>query len=59
MPDDLTTPMFNAMDQPCYDQQRKAGSPIVGPKNLAGFESIIRERVINILEDLPVGERFN
>ena len=59
MPADFTTPMFIAMDQPRHDEQRKAVSPIVGPKNLGGFERIIRERVINILDDLPVGETFN
>ena len=59
MPADFTTPMFIAMDQPRHDEQRKAVSPIVGPKNLGAFESIIRERVITILDDLPVGETFN
>ena len=59
MPADFETPMFIAMDQPKHDVQRKAVSPVVGPKNLAGFESIIRERVCNILDSLPKGETFN
>ncbi len=59
MPADFTTPMFIAMDQPRHDEQRKAVSPVVGPRSLGGFETIIRERVINILDNLPVGETFN
>ena len=59
MASDFETPMFIAMDQPKHDVQRKAVSPVVGPKNLAGFESIIRERVGNILDSLPIGETFN
>ncbi len=59
MPADFATPMFIAMDQPKHDVQRKAVSPVVGPRNLAGFESLIRERVSNILDNLPVGESFN
>ncbi|MEM7099723.1 MAG: cytochrome P450 [Pseudomonadota bacterium] len=59
MASDFETPMFIAMDQPKHDIQRKAVSPVVGPKNLAGFESVIRERVGKILDSLPVGETFN
>lgn len=59
MPDDFKTPMFIAMDQPRHDEQRKVVSPVVGPRNLAGFESLIRERVGRILDGLPVGETFN
>ena len=59
LPDDFQTPMFIAQDQPIHDVQRRAVSPVVGPRNLAGFESIIRERVCTILDSLPVGETFN
>ena len=58
-PADFETPMFIAMDQPKHDIQRKAVSPVVGPKNLAGFEAVIRQRVGKILDSLPVGETFN
>ena len=34
-------------------------APTVAPKNLAELEPLIRERVIDILEHLPVGETFN
>jgi cytochrome P450 len=59
MPNDFKTPMFIAMDPPKHDVQRKTVSPVVGPKNLAGFESIIRERVGKVLDGLPVDETFN
>jgi cytochrome P450 len=32
---------------------------VVAPKNLSGLESLIRQRVGNILDELPVGETFN
>ncbi|MEM7078674.1 MAG: cytochrome P450 [Pseudomonadota bacterium] len=59
MPADFNTEMFIAMDQPRHDEQRKTVSPVVGPRNLAGFESIIRSRAGQILDALPVGETFD
>lgn len=50
---------FIGMDEPEHGKQRKAVSPTVAPKNLAEFEPLIRERAIDILENLPVGETFN
>ena len=50
---------FIAMDPPKHDEQRKAVSPVVAPRNLAQMESIIRERAGRILDSLPVGETFN
>lgn len=52
-------PMFIAMDQPKHDAQRKVVSPVVAPMNLKLLEGTIRQRVVNILESLPVGEPFN
>ncbi len=57
--EDFTLPMFIAMDPPKHDDQRKVVSPVVGPRNLAALEPIIRQRVCSILDDLPVGETFN
>jgi cytochrome P450 len=51
-------PMFIAMDRPRHDEQRKVVSPVTGPANLRNFEPIIRERTIDVLEHLPVGETF-
>ena len=50
---------FIAMDEPEHMQQRKAVAPTVQPRNLAELEPVIRERAIDILENLPVGETFN
>ena len=50
---------FIAMDEPEHHKQRSAVSPTVAPRNLAELEPLIRERVIDILEHLPVGETFN
>ncbi|NJN52752.1 MAG: cytochrome P450 [Gammaproteobacteria bacterium] len=50
---------FIAMDEPRHGAQRKAVTPSVAPANLANLEPIIRQRVVDILEHLPVGEPFN
>lgn len=50
---------FIQLDQPKHMPQRLAVAPTVAPKNLAELEPIIRERAIDILENLPVGETFN
>jgi cytochrome P450 len=50
---------FIAMDQPKHDVQRATVSPVVAPPNLAKMESLIRERVIEILDGLPIGKEFN
>jgi cytochrome P450 len=52
-------PMFIAMDRPKHDEQRKVVAPVVGAQNLRNFEPIIRERTIDVLEHLPIGESFN
>ncbi|MDA1074528.1 MAG: cytochrome P450 [Proteobacteria bacterium] len=50
---------FIAMDNPEHATQRKAVAPVAGPRNLAALAPNIRERVIGILDSLPVGETFN
>ncbi len=50
---------FIAMDDPGHAQQRKAVAPVAGPRNLAALAPTIRERVVAILDGLPVGETFN
>jgi|TARA_B100000315_G_scaffold247536_1_gene276335 cytochrome P450 len=50
---------FISMDEPEHMPQRMAVAPTVAPKNLAQLEPMIRERVIDILENLPIGETFN
>jgi len=50
---------FIAMDPPKHDVQRKAVTPAVSPTALMGLEPLIRQRVANVLDSLPVGETFN
>ena len=51
--------MFIAMDPPKHDRQRAAVQGVVAPKNLREMETLIRSRVREVLDDLPVGEPFN
>ncbi len=55
----LNLPMFIGMDNPVHNDQRKTVSPIVGPSSLARMAPVIRQRVQEILDNLPVGETFN
>ena len=59
IPDDLPVEMFSAMDPPKHDIQRRAVQPVVAPQNLAAMEGLIRGRVKEILDSLPVGETFD
>jgi cytochrome P450 len=57
--EDFTLPMFIAMDPPKHDVQRKTVSPIVSPANLHELEPLIRERICNTLDNLPIGQPFD
>ncbi len=57
--DTFPLPMFIAMDRPKHDEQRSVVSPVTGAENLRHFEPIIRERTIDVLDQLPVGETFD
>ena len=57
--EDFTLPMFIAMDPPKHDVQRKTVSPIVSPQNLHLLEPLIRSRIQNTLDNLPIGEPFD
>ncbi len=57
--DELQLEMFIAMDPPKHDKQRQAVQHVVAPANLAELESVIRQRVSSILDELPIGETFN
>jgi cytochrome P450 len=57
--EDMPVEMFIAMDPPKHDIQRRAVQPVVAPQNLAQMEALIRSRVVEILENLPVGETFD
>ena len=57
--DDLPLELFIAMDPPKHDLQRAAVQGVVAPSNLAKMESLIRSRVEEILDNLPIGSPFN
>lgn len=58
-PEGMETPMFIAMDGDRHVVQRKTVSPAVAPSQLSEIEALIRQRVCNILDSLPVGEEIN
>ncbi|MEH6634441.1 MAG: cytochrome P450 [Halioglobus sp.] len=57
--EDLPITQFISMDPPKHDVQRRAVQSVVAPQNLSDMEGLIRSRVIEILDALPVGETFN
>ncbi len=57
--EDFQLQMFIAMDPPKHDEQRRVVAPVTGPENLRHFEPIIRERTVDVLEHLPMGEPFD
>ncbi|MDE0775877.1 MAG: cytochrome P450 [Nocardioides sp.] len=58
-PPPLDVEMFIAMDPPRHDVQRKAVQGVVAPRNLKEMESLIRERVEEVLDGLPLDEPFD
>jgi len=56
---DFQLQMFIAMDPPKHDEQRRVVAPVTGPENLRHFEPIIRERTVDVLQHLPLGEPFD
>ena len=57
-PAELVTPMFIAMDEPKHGVQRKAVQSAVAPQQLSELEVLIRQRVGNILDSLPLNDLF-
>ncbi|KQY56427.1 cytochrome P450 [Nocardioides sp. Root140] len=58
-PPPLEIEMFIAMDPPKHDVQRKAVQGVVAPRNLKEMESLIRERVQDVLDNLPTDRPFD
>ncbi len=50
---------FITMDGPRHDAHRKVVQPVASPRNLTFLEPLIRQRVGEILDGLPVGETFD
>lgn len=59
VPEFVLSPGFIAMDDPRHALHRKTVAPVLGPRNLKILEPLIRERVVNILDGLPIGETFD
>jgi cytochrome P450 len=55
----LDIAMFIAMDPPRHDVQRSAVQGVVAPKNLREMEGLIRSRVREVLDNLPVDQPFD
>ncbi|APE37084.1 cytochrome [Nocardia mangyaensis] len=55
----INVEMFIAMDPPVHDVQRKAVQGVVAPRNLREMESLIRERVQDVLDNLPIDRPFD
>lgn len=58
-PAGLNAEMFIAMDPPKHDLQRQAVQDVVAPKNLKELEGLIRSRVIEVLDQLPLNQPFD
>ena len=58
-PEGLEIEMFIAMDPPRHDRQREAVQGVVAPQNLEEMEGLIRSRVAEVLDDLPLHEPFD
>jgi cytochrome P450 len=50
---------FITMDGEQHTAHRKVVQPVASPRNLAVLEPLIRQRAVEILEGLPVGETFD
>jgi cytochrome P450 len=50
---------FITMDGPRHDAHRKVVQPVAAPRNLVHLEPLIRQRAVEILDSLPVGETFD
>jgi cytochrome P450 len=59
MTEELPVSNFISMDPPRHDVQRRAVQGVVAPKNQVEMEGLIRSRVADILDHLPIGETFN
>ena len=58
-PDDVRLPMFIAMDRPRHTGQRRTVAPAFAPGAMARMKDDIARRTGDLLDTLPVGERFD
>ncbi len=60
LPDaDVKMPMFIAMDRPKHTGQRRTVAPAFTPSEMARMSTDIRRRTAEILDALPIGQRFD
>lgn len=52
-------PSFIAMDPPRHSEQRKAVAPAFAPERIAQMSAQLRQWTVEVLDALPIGERFN
>ncbi len=57
--EEFTLPSFISMDPPKHDEQRRVVQGVVAPANLKNLETLIRTRVCEILDNLPLHEEFD
>ena len=57
--EEFTLPSFISMDPPKHEEQRRVVQDVVAPANLKNLEPLIRQRVCNILDALPVNEEID
>ena len=50
---------FITMDGPRHASHRRVVQPVSSPRNLTKLEPVVRQRAIEILDSLPVGETFD
>jgi cytochrome P450 len=50
---------FITMDGPRHDDHRKVVQPVAAPRNIAFLEPLVRGRISELLDALPVGETFD
>lgn len=59
LPNFPLSPGFIAMDGERHNRHRKTVQPVAAPKNLRNLEPVIRGRVQEMLDGLPVGQTFD
>lgn len=55
----MAEPMFIAMDPPDHTGPRRAVAPSFGPSEVAEMKAEVQARTAEVLDSLPVGERFD
>lgn len=59
MEGEIRMPMFIAMDPPRHTGQRRTVAPSFGPSEVAAMKAEVQQRTAELLDSLPIGERFD